>query len=74
MDRLDWPALYQAILGLKPRDQAVVVLRFFEHKSHEQIAAVLGERPGTIRVALSRALDRLRQDLKVTSDDSLAPT
>ena len=55
MDRLDWPALYQAILGLKPRNQAVVVLRFFEQMSHEQIAAVLGERPGTIRVALSRA-------------------
>jgi RNA polymerase sigma-70 factor, ECF subfamily len=72
IDRLDWPALYQAVLCLKPRDQAVVVLRFFEQMSHEQIAEVLGERPGTVRVALSRALEKLRRRFVIENDDSFA--
>ena len=46
IETLDWPVLYQAILSLKPRDQAIVVLRFFEQMSHEQIAGVLGKPPG----------------------------
>ena len=65
VETLDWPALYQAILSLKPRDQAIVVLRFFEQMSHEQIAGVLGERPATVRVALSRALEKLRRCFKM---------
>ena len=46
IETLDWPALYQAILGLTLRDQAIVVLRFYEQMSHEQIAGVLNESPG----------------------------
>jgi RNA polymerase sigma factor (sigma-70 family) len=65
VELLDWPVLYQAILGLKPRDQAIVVLRFFEQMSHEQIAGVLGERPATVRVGLSRVLERLRRCFKI---------
>jgi RNA polymerase sigma-70 factor (ECF subfamily) len=65
---LDWPAVYQAILGLKPRDQAILVLRFFEHMSHEEIAGVLAARPATVRAALSRALERLRHCFKIDDD------
>jgi RNA polymerase sigma-70 factor, ECF subfamily len=60
VEKLDWPVLYRAILTLKPRDQAILHLRFFEKMSHEQIAAVLQERTATVRVGLSRALERLR--------------
>ena len=73
METLDWPALYQAILSLKPRDQAIVVLRFFEQMSHEQIAAVLGERPATVRVGLSRALEKLRRRFKMDDDPIAVP-
>jgi RNA polymerase sigma-70 factor (ECF subfamily) len=73
VETLDWPALYQAILSLKPRDQAIVVLRFFEQMSHEQIAGVLGERPATVRVGLSRALEKLRHHFKIDDDPMAVP-
>jgi RNA polymerase sigma-70 factor (ECF subfamily) len=59
-ETLDWPALYQAILELDPRDQAIVTLRFFADLSHDEIAAVVGVKAGAVRTALSRILDRLR--------------
>ena len=70
---LDWPALYQAILSLKPRDQAILVFRFFEQMSHDEIADVLGERPATVRAALSRALEKLRQHFKVDGNPLFVP-
>jgi RNA polymerase sigma-70 factor, ECF subfamily len=68
VEALDWPTLYQAILQLKPRDQAILHLRFFEQMSHEQIADVLQERPATVRVGLSRALKKLRHFFKVEDE------
>ena len=34
---LDWPVVYEAMLRLKPREQSIVSLRFFEGLSHEEI-------------------------------------
>ena len=65
IETLDWPALYQAILSLKPREQSILHLRFFEQMSHEQIADVLQERPVSVRVGLSRALEKLRCRFRV---------
>jgi len=62
---LDWPRVYEAILKLKPRDQSIVTLRFFEDMSHEQIAGILDLRPGAVRTALTRALEKLRRELGV---------
>ena len=73
VETLDWPVLYQAILSLKPRDQAILVLRFFEQMSHEEIAGMFGERPATVRVGLSRALERLRHCFKVDDDRTVVP-
>jgi RNA polymerase sigma-70 factor (ECF subfamily) len=64
-DRLDWPIVYEAMLRLKPRDQSLLTLRYFEGFSHEEIAQTLQLRPGTVRVATGRALTRLRQLLDV---------
>jgi RNA polymerase sigma factor (sigma-70 family) len=60
--------LYQAMMTLKPYDQAILVLRFFEQMSHEQIAGVLNQRPATVRVGLSRALEKLRRCFKMDDD------
>jgi RNA polymerase sigma-70 factor, ECF subfamily len=65
VETLDWPTLYQAILSLKPREQAILHLRFFEQMSHDEIAGVLQERPGSVRVGLSRALEKLRCRFKI---------
>ena len=72
VDMLDWPTLYQAILGLAPREQTILTLRFFEQMSHEEIAGVLNLRAVTVRVALSRALERLRRRLGVGSEPAAA--
>ena len=64
---LDWPRVYEALLALKPRDQSIVTLRFFEYMSHEQIAGILEMRPGAVRTALSRSLEQLRRELGVKS-------
>ncbi|MBI1372076.1 MAG: sigma-70 family RNA polymerase sigma factor [Phycisphaera sp.] len=60
-DRPDWPELYEAVLSLKPRDQALIALRFMQDLPHEQIAAILNLRPGAVRVAIGRALNKLRK-------------
>ncbi|HEY3965795.1 MAG TPA: RNA polymerase sigma factor [Planctomycetaceae bacterium] len=59
-DLLDWPAVYQALLELDERDQAIVMLRYFADCSCEEIAAVVDATPGAVRTALSRTLNRLR--------------
>jgi RNA polymerase sigma-70 factor (sigma-E family) len=50
------------LLGRLPRRQrAVLVLRFYEDLTDDQIAEVLGCRPTTVRVHASRGLTRLRE-------------
>jgi RNA polymerase sigma factor (sigma-70 family) len=45
---------------LSPLDRAVLVLRYFEDRSTEQVAQDLGTTTGAIRTRTSRALGRLR--------------
>jgi RNA polymerase sigma-70 factor (ECF subfamily) len=68
VDALDWAEVHQAILTLKPREQTVITLRFSEQMSHDQIAGVLNLQPATVRVVLSRALEKLRLRLGVRSE------
>jgi len=56
-------AVKQAILGLKPKYQTVITLRFFEKMRLVEIAEILGQNPATIRTQLARALSRLRKEL-----------
>ena len=65
VDDLDWAEVYQAILTLKPREQTVITLRFSEQMSHDHIAGVLNLQLATVRVVLSRALEKLRLRLGV---------
>ena len=49
------------LLGTLPRKQrAVLVLRYYEDLSEEQIAATLGCAPGTVKSQASKALAKLR--------------
>jgi RNA polymerase sigma-70 factor, ECF subfamily len=64
---LEWPSVYQSRQRLKLRDQSIIVLRFFEGMSHQQIAEILDMQPGAVRTAESRALDKMRRDLGVHS-------
>ena len=57
-------ALKQAVLALQPKYQTVITLRFFEKMRLVEIAEVLNQNPATIRSQLSRALKRLRKELR----------
>jgi RNA polymerase sigma factor (sigma-70 family) len=61
-------SLQNALAELSPLDRAVLVLRFFEDRSVEQVALDLGKNAGAIRTRTSRALDRLRAVLGADAD------
>ncbi len=50
-----------ALASLTEDQRQVVVLRYFNEKSHEEIAALLGKREGAVRQMLLRALRRMRK-------------
>jgi RNA polymerase sigma-70 factor (sigma-E family) len=53
--------LLDALSGLKPRDRAIVVLRYWEDYSVEQVASLLEISPGAVRNQSMRALAKLRE-------------
>ncbi len=54
----------EAVFALPANQRAAVHLFYYEGYSTEEIARMLGQRPGTVRSHLSRARERLRQTLK----------
>ena len=53
--------LLQAVQALPEKYGAVIHLHYYEGYSTDEIAQILGCRPGTVRSRLSRARDRLRK-------------
>jgi RNA polymerase sigma-70 factor (ECF subfamily) len=67
-------AIRQRIVALLPPDQAdVVLLRVVGGLDAAQIAAVLGKRPGTVRVLQHRAVRRLAKVLSEESEEGVTP-
>jgi RNA polymerase sigma-70 factor, ECF subfamily len=57
-------ALREAFSTLDPADQEILELRVVAGLSSDEVATVIGKRPGTVRMAQARALDRLEQRLQ----------
>lgn len=55
--------LLQALAELKPREQTVITLRFWEGLSYEEVGHIVDARPATVRVITSRAIAALRERL-----------
>jgi RNA polymerase sigma-70 factor (sigma-E family) len=55
--------LVDALRLLKPQDRAVIVLRYWEDYSVEQVASLLEIREATVRARSMRALSKLREAL-----------
>ena len=62
-DALGGELLWRAVAALPPRQRAVLVLRYYEDLSEQQIADALGCRPGTVKSQASAALATLRTRL-----------
>ena len=56
--------LAAALSGLSGRQRSVFVLRHYEDRSLEEIAEILGLEVGTVKSHLSRALVKLRDELR----------
>lgn len=65
---MDCRELAEAILALPANQRAAVHLHYYEGYTTEEIAAILGQRPGTVRSHLSRAREALRAKLKENFD------
>ena len=54
-------SLMTAIYKLPERQQNIVLMRYFEEKSSDEIAKIMNLSPGNVRVLLSRSLDTLER-------------
>jgi RNA polymerase sigma-70 factor (ECF subfamily) len=61
-------AVQGAFRRLPSRDAELLSMRYASDLSNEDIATILGKRPGTVAVALHRALKRLRAELETRDD------
>lgn len=59
--------LVRALQVLAPRQRAVLVLRYFDDLTEQQVADALGISVGTVKSTTSRALARLRESNDVIS-------
>jgi RNA polymerase sigma factor (sigma-70 family) len=71
-EALDRLVLEDALATLGERDMELVALRYGADLSTRAIAEVVGMSPGAVRVALHRALSRLRDELE-DADAALQP-
>ncbi|MDY7104147.1 MAG: sigma-70 family RNA polymerase sigma factor [Actinomycetota bacterium] len=55
--------LADALAELPAKRRAMVVLRFYEQRSVDEIAEILDVRPGTVKSGLSRSLRQLKEAL-----------
>ena len=50
----------RALKELDSRSRSVIILRFFEGKSHGEIAELLGVKAGNVRMIQQRALQKMK--------------
>jgi RNA polymerase sigma-70 factor (sigma-E family) len=66
-DPVEREALRRALLGLAPRQRAVIVLRYYEDLTERETAEILGISVGTVKSQARDALARLRLPGVVTA-------
>jgi RNA polymerase sigma-70 factor (ECF subfamily) len=69
LDREDALEVRQAFGQLSPADQELLELRVVAGLSTDEVASVLGRKPGAVRMAQSRALARLRALISEESEE-----
>ena len=59
--------LQKALDALPEKDKAVIILKYFEEKTFEEMSAILGENSNTLKSRLYRSIRKLRESI---SDES----
>ena len=68
--RKEIQAAFQSALGrLKDIQRTMVILKDLDGLSYEEISAITGKKPGTVRSTLSRARFRIARELKIYHDE-----
>ena len=62
--------LWRAVAALPPRAREAVALRYVGDLSEDDVAAAMGVTRGTVARALSRARDRLAQQLTAEAEEA----
>lgn len=70
----DRAAVEEALAELEEGERALVVLRFRHGLEYDELAAAFGLREGAVRMRLSRALAKMRQQLLATAPTTPAAT
>lgn len=60
----EWPELRALIAELPDRERHAIFLRYYAELTQDEIAEVLGVRPGTVGAALNHARNKLRVALR----------
>lgn len=61
LEKQEHKRLREALRQLSADDQKLLILRFVERKSHEEVAEIMGKNSAAIRTAQHRALKKLAQ-------------
>lgn len=60
----DFVRVHSYMKELKPKQQTIIDLFYFEGMSHKSIAEVVGMKEGAVRVTLHRALENVRNQIE----------
>lgn len=55
--------LAKVLKKMDERSRSIIIMRFFENKSHKEIAEILNMKEGSVRMAQQRALQKMRQEM-----------
>jgi RNA polymerase sigma-70 factor (sigma-E family) len=60
------PLLLDALRTLTPQQRTIVVLRYFDDRSENEVAGLLGVSTGTVKSTASRAMAQLREQPQIS--------
>jgi len=62
--KVEFTLMMEYVKKLKPIDQSIITLRYFENRKFSEISQILELKEGTIKVRMNRALTKLKRWMK----------